>query len=635
MPTTNEVLQQGRYRVISQFELDGTVPVFEAYDNIREANVVLKEISLKLKKVTTVAQLETLKYAFATEAKVLTELKHESLLQVHDFFSEVDRHYLVMEAADGDDLGELLGRNKSPFALTDVADWADRLLDTLNYLHALTPPLIHRDVKPQNVKLTLSGKIKLRAPRIVHHVDADGLSNNGNQTADAASINYLPLEQIWDGLDTASQKVISNSYDERSEKLLLQPLDRRSDIYSLGATLYHMVTAQLPIDALERSIYILEGKPDPLPRPNALDSSIPVEISDVIMKALEIKRENRFDSAAIMRQVLRTAFVRVKEREAEETANDGAREQQEAAMRLQQLEEEKKRVEQQQIASEAEKKQREDKLAEQQRLEAQRKLVEEKRLALEDEEKRLEEEKQLVEKRRLEFENEQKRQTELIAQQEREAEAQRLKAERETEAQKLKAEQEAAEAEKMLLELEVEKPAALGAAVGSQQDRIVTDASNAPNVAEVTAYSAAAGPSIHDSMGDIFSTPAKSGRPQWHMAAAAGIVVLVGGGIFGIWSLMGGSSGAEDQPISNQSIALPETAVPEPSLDPARVTTAEATPETISLPESSNFDSPSEVGSNPSEQKTKAAAPPKAKKPTPARTEQKKPVTVDDLINDN
>lgn len=633
MPTTNEVLQQGRYRVIHQFELDGSVPVFEAYDSIRETNVVLKEISLKLKKVTTVAQLETLKYAFATEAKVLTELKHDSLLQVHDFFSEVDRHYLVMEAADGDDLGELLGRNKSPFALTDVADWADRLLDTLNYLHSLTPPLVHRDVKPQNVKLTLNGKIKLRAPRIVHHVDGDAANNNGNQTADAASINYLPLEQIWDGLDAASQKVISNSYDERSEKLLLQPLDRRSDVYSLGATLYHMVTAQLPVDALERSIYILEGKADPLRRPNEIDPSIPAEISDVIMKALEIKRENRFDSASIMRQVLKTAFVRVKEREAEQTANDGAREQEEAALRLRQLEEEKKRVDQQ-VAAEAEKKRQEEKLAEQQQLEAQRQLVEEKRLALEAEEKRLEEERQLVDKRRLEFEAEQKRQTELIAQQERDAEAQRLKAEREAEAQKIKAEQEAAEAEKMLLDMELEKPAALSAAVGSQQDRIVTDTSEAPHAAEVTAYSAAA-PSIHDSMGDIFSTPAKAGRPQWHMAAAAGIVVLLGGGIFGVWSLMGGSSVAGDQPASGQSIVVPDIAVPQPSLEPVPAVVTEPSPETGTIPESTFADVPSEAAPAAADDRRPAAAPAKARKPTPPKAEQKKPVTVDDLINDN
>lgn len=618
MPTTNEVLQQGRYRVIHQFELDGAVPVFEAYDNIRETNVVLKEISLRLKKVTTVAQLETLKYAFATEAKVLTELKHDSLLQVHDFFSEVDHHYLVMEAADGDDLGELLARNKSPFALSDVADWADRLLDTLNYLHSLMPPLIHRDIKPQNVKLTLSGKIKLRAPRIVNHLDVDAQSSNGNQTSGSTSINYLPLEQIWDGLDAASQKVISNSYDERSERLLLQPLDRRSDIYSLGATLYHLVTAQLPTDALERSIYILEGKPDPLQRPDQVDPSIPVEISDVIMKALEIKRENRFDSAAIMRQVLRTAFVRVKEREAEETASDGAREQEQAAMRLQKLEEEKQRVEQQQLAAAAVNKRQEEKLAEQHRLEKQRQLVEEKRLALEAEEERLEEERQLVERRRLEFEAEQKRQAELIEQQARGAEARKL---------------ETAEVEKMLLEIDVEGPPANKPSADFHRASHPTDSSNVLQIPDVPAPRIAATHSIHDSVGDIFSSPAKADRPQWHMPAAAGIVVLLGGGIFGAWSLMN-SNAVDPEPVSNQSISLPETSATQPSIEP--VATSEATPETVSLPESGPADTPAPIDASPSEQRTKAAAaPPKAKKPTPARTEQKKPVTVDDLINDN
>jgi len=117
-------------------------------------------------------------------------------------------------------------------------------------------------------------------------------------------LNYRPLEQLWGGLDGASQKVILNSYDERSRRILQQPLDARSDIYSVGATLYHVLTRTLPKDALERSIEILDGNSDPLTAPADLDSSIPEEISEVIMKSMELRREHRYDSAAIMRQVL-------------------------------------------------------------------------------------------------------------------------------------------------------------------------------------------------------------------------------------------------------------------------------------------------------------------------------------------
>ncbi|MEP6900390.1 MAG: protein kinase, partial [Actinomycetota bacterium] len=318
MLTTNQILQQGRYRIISQLGQNGIGFGYEAFDTVLEANVLLKEIRENLGKVTTSAQLEARKLAFADEAKRLTGIKHESLLQVQDFFSEIDRHYLVTEYIDGNTLGELLEKKNSPFPLADVGNWADRLLDALNYLHTLTPPIFHRQIKPSNIRLSSNGKTKLLVFGIVKSADDKAAMNGANQTLDAAVLPYLPLEQIWDGLDAASQKVILTNYDEKSEKILEQPIDARSDIYALAATLYQLLTARIPIDALTRSIDILEGKSDPLQSPNQLNPSVPREISDVLMKALEIKRENRFSSSVIMRQVLRTAFVRVKEREAKE-----------------------------------------------------------------------------------------------------------------------------------------------------------------------------------------------------------------------------------------------------------------------------------------------------------------------------
>ena len=260
--------------------------------------------------------------AFAAQAKVLTEINHDSILHVRDYFSEIGRQYLVMELVEGDDLQALLNRQKSCFPVSDVTGWADQLLDALNYLHNYRTPIIHRNIRPENIKLDSNGKIKLMA----FGVNGDGEVQVQSGDTEGSGIAYSPLEQIWNGLDAASQKVIISKYDDRSERILKEDLDARSDIYSLGATLYHLVTARLPVDSLERSIEILEGRPDPLRSPNKIDPNIAPEISDVIIKAMEIKREYRFDSAAIMRQVLRTALVRVKEREAED-----AREHEEAA----------------------------------------------------------------------------------------------------------------------------------------------------------------------------------------------------------------------------------------------------------------------------------------------------------------
>ncbi|MEP6788927.1 MAG: hypothetical protein ABJB40_10880, partial [Acidobacteriota bacterium] len=125
------------------------------------------------------------------------------------------------------------------------------------------------------------------------------------------SFHYRPLEQLWPELNSATQRVILNSYDEKSAGLLTQPLDPRSDIYSLAASLYHVLSGMLPVDALDRSITILDGNPDPLKSLSDLDGGIPTEISEMFMTAMSLSRETRFDSAAIMSQMLRAAASRV------------------------------------------------------------------------------------------------------------------------------------------------------------------------------------------------------------------------------------------------------------------------------------------------------------------------------------
>lgn len=320
MPASNELLQEGRYRINQPVSADGNV--YEAYDTVRNTNVLVREFPVRLNAVATVSQRESIKLAFANQAKALSEIEHESLLHVQDYFSEIDRQYLVMESVEGEDLNQLLTRNKKPFPLGSVLRWADELLDALNYLQEHRPPIIHRNIRPENIRLHSSGKVKLLGVGLDSGPDVEFAGS----PADGSDLKYSPMEQIWPGLDAASQKVITHSYDDRSERILKEPLDARSDIYSLGATLYFLMTGLEPVDPLERSIDLLEGKLDPLSEPTKVDSTIPAEISDVLMKALEIKRENRYDSALIMRQVLKTAITRVEEREAEE-----AREQNEAA----------------------------------------------------------------------------------------------------------------------------------------------------------------------------------------------------------------------------------------------------------------------------------------------------------------
>ncbi len=325
MPATTLLFKEGRYNIEQEFSGPENCSRFHAFDTANETAVTVVEVPLRLPKVATATQREALSAALEQEAEVLKSFAHNTLLPVHDHFSEAGRHYLVTDIVDGIDLNSILVDQKRPFSFEEAAHWADDLLDALHSMHISRPPYFFKAMRPENIILNAEKCVKIVTYAAATSVDPDSVQASDNTVA------YLPLEQLWSGLDAASQKVIIGKYDDSSERILKQDFDARSDIYSVGATLYHLVTAHRPVDALERSIEMIEGNADPLKSPNKIDPLIPFEISDVIMKAMEIKREYRFDSAAIMRQVLKTALVRVREREEE-----GARENHEAANDLKQ-----------------------------------------------------------------------------------------------------------------------------------------------------------------------------------------------------------------------------------------------------------------------------------------------------------
>src|SRR5688500_9980611 len=115
MPATSELLQKGRYRFDSSTPEPGNHAV-QAYDTTSETKVYVKEIAVRLGKVTTLSQQENMRQNFENAARRLTGFSHASLLKVKDFYSEVGRQFLVLEDLDGDDFQTLMGKNKRPFA---------------------------------------------------------------------------------------------------------------------------------------------------------------------------------------------------------------------------------------------------------------------------------------------------------------------------------------------------------------------------------------------------------------------------------------------------------------------------------------------------------------------------------------
>jgi eukaryotic-like serine/threonine-protein kinase len=270
-----ETILQERYRIVRQLGQGGMGAVYEAVDLRLDTIVALKE---------TLFSDERLRKQFEREARLLARLHHQALPRVSDHFNEGDGQFLVMQYIAGDDLFEMLARRSNPFPQHEVLTWADQLCDALDYLHTQDPQIIHRDIKPQNLKLTSRGQIVLLDFGL-----AKGSAGQMSVVTTSASIfgytpNYAPLEQVQ-GLGT----------------------DPRSDIYSLAATLYHLLTNVKPPDALSRAASIVNGLPDPLEPAHRVSPQISAPVASVLGRGMAQKRSDRYPSAVAMRTALSAA----------------------------------------------------------------------------------------------------------------------------------------------------------------------------------------------------------------------------------------------------------------------------------------------------------------------------------------
>jgi serine/threonine protein kinase len=264
-------LLQERYLIEKQIGAGGMGAVYLAVDQRFDSHVAIKE---------TFYKHDELGEAFEREARLLNSLLHPVLPHVSDYFTENNGHFLVMQYIEGEDLFEILRRDGA-FPVTDVLRWLDNLLDALDYLHSHEPPVIHRDIKPQNLKITPRGDIILLDFGLAKLSSAD---TTGVKSVFGYSRKYSPLEQIQ-GTGT----------------------DARSDIFSLGATMYHLLTGKPPVDVLARAAAIVAGNPDPLRLANELNDEIPPPVAEVLRTSLALNAAGRFVSAKAMRAAVENA----------------------------------------------------------------------------------------------------------------------------------------------------------------------------------------------------------------------------------------------------------------------------------------------------------------------------------------
>ncbi len=272
---TGDLLQQKRYRIVKRLGEGGMGAVYRAWDTRLNIPVALKEMIPQPD--LDADQLDQLRRQFRQEATVLARLHHPNLVRVTDFFEEKSMGYLVMDYVEGEGLDERIKR-EGALPEAEVLTWGEELLDAVAYCHS--QGILHRDIKPQNVILRPNGHAVLVDFGLVKLWDPDD-PRTKTAMRGMGTPEYAPPEQYE--VDAGHT-------------------DPRSDVYSLGATLYHALTGQAPPTATLRI-----ADPEQFMSPRSVDAKISRKTEQAILTSLELPRTRRWQTAGEMAQALGVA----------------------------------------------------------------------------------------------------------------------------------------------------------------------------------------------------------------------------------------------------------------------------------------------------------------------------------------
>ncbi len=276
---TAGTLLADRYKIIQRIGGGGMGSVYQAEDqNLANRKVAVKEmIEMFADEAARAKAIED----FKRESELLAQLEHPSIPTIYDYFFDQTRgrYYLVMKFIDG---GDLAARQRALGGKVDellVTQWAIQICDVLDYIHSQTPPIIYRDLKPANLM------IDSRTQRImlVDFGIARFVAPTQKGVTAIGTMGYAPPE------------------------LFAGSVEPRSDIYSLGATMFHLLTGRDPQD---NPLLIFDFTKNPKPR--QINPQITPRMEQMICRAVEYKAENRFPSARAFGQDLQEHLADLK-----------------------------------------------------------------------------------------------------------------------------------------------------------------------------------------------------------------------------------------------------------------------------------------------------------------------------------
>ncbi|MFC2029121.1 protein kinase [Chloroflexota bacterium] len=266
-PLAINTVLKGQYRVVRLVGGGGMAWVYQV-EELPAGSGKLWALKELRPQTQDKAEQATARKLFKQEASLLRTLDHVNIPKIADFFEERGRACLVMEFIWGESLEKRLESANAPLLETDVLQWAIQLCDALGYLHQRQPPIIFRDIKPSNVMVTNTGLVKL----IDFGIARTYKMGKKRDTVAMGSENYAAPEQWGKG-----------------------QTDARSDVYALGATMYHLLGNMAPTPAFLPS--------EPLPLEN-YNGALSKQTITLVQRAMGRERRDRFQSALEMRTAM-------------------------------------------------------------------------------------------------------------------------------------------------------------------------------------------------------------------------------------------------------------------------------------------------------------------------------------------
>jgi eukaryotic-like serine/threonine-protein kinase len=263
-----------RYQLQQAIGAGGMAIVYKGFDTLLERTVAIKILKLELSKDQNFVD------QFRTEAKSAANLSHKNIVTIYDFGIDQDRLFMVMEYVNGSTLKSII-KQRSPMPVQQALPYLIQSAESIGYAHRAG--IIHCDVKPQNILVTESGRVKITDFGIARALST--ISPDERHQVVWGSPQYFAPEQ-------------AAGY----------PPIMASDVYALGVILFELLTGRLPFNSTDGSELARMHREDPPPHPRSIVASIPLELDQIVLKVLSKEPSSRYRTADQLARIL-SAFL--------------------------------------------------------------------------------------------------------------------------------------------------------------------------------------------------------------------------------------------------------------------------------------------------------------------------------------